>query len=130
ASVELKIVRNTLARRAIKGTPAEALSAHLKGPMAIAFSYKDAAAAAKKLMEFVKVEPNLKIRAGALGARVMNLSDIKGLAELPGRDVLMARLLGSMNAPASGIVRVLAGAPRKLLYALAAIRQAKAAGAQ
>jgi len=129
SSVELKIVRNTLARRAVDGTAFEHLKPKFVGPSAIAFSYKDAAAAAKLLVQFSKDKPNLKIIGGALGAKAMGLEDIKGLADLPPRDVLLAKMLGSMKSPATGIVTVFAGIPKKLLYALNAIKDAKASSA-
>ncbi len=129
ASIDFKIVRNTLTRRAAKGTPVEQLSGHLKGPMAIAFSYKDAAAAAKTLTQFAKDQPNLKIKMGTLGSKVIGINEIKGLAELPPREVLLAKMLGSMMSPVSGFVRVLGGVPTKLLYALNAIKDKKAATA-
>jgi large subunit ribosomal protein L10 len=130
ASIDFKVMRNTLSRRAFKGTPVEAVSEHFKGPVAVALSYKDAAAAAKALTQFAKDKPNLKIRVGTLGAKVISLNEIKGLAELPPKEVLIAKLLGTMKAPVSGIVGVLAGVPRKFLYALNAIKDQKAASAQ
>lgn len=130
ASIDFKIMRNTLAKRAVKGTKAEALSEHLVGPTAIAFSYKDAAFAAKTLTQFAKDQPNLKIRMGTLGSKVIGLNEIKGLAELPSREVLLAMMLGSMKAPMTGIVGVLSGVPRKFLYALNAIQKAKEAQQQ
>ncbi len=123
ASVDLKIVRNTLARLAIKGTPVEHISEHLTGPTAIAFSYKDPAQAAKALTQFVKDTPNLKIKMGTLGAKVISIAEIKGLAELPSREVLLSKFLGSLKSPASGLVRVLSGVPRKLVYVLSAIQK-------
>ena len=89
ASVELKVVRNTLAIRAVKGTAAEPLALHLKGAAAIIFSYKDAVLAAKKLMGFASEQPNLKLRAGLLGDKLIGLKEIKSLSELPSRDVLL-----------------------------------------
>ena len=129
ASMDFKVVRNTLARRAVKGTPIESLASELKGPTAIAFSYSDAALAAKTLVQFAKEQPKLKLRIGTLGNRVISVQEIKGLAELPSRDVLLARMLGSMKAPMTGIAGVLAGVPRKFLYALNAVKDAKAAQA-
>lgn len=129
ASIDFKIVRNTLAQRAIKGTELEPVSGHLKDSTAIAFSYKDAAAAAKTLVQFSKDKPNLKLRMGTLGARVISLAEIQGLAELPPREVLLGRLLGSMKSPTTGLVMVLSGVPRKFLYALNAIKDQKAASA-
>ncbi|MBI5237857.1 MAG: 50S ribosomal protein L10 [Deltaproteobacteria bacterium] len=127
ASIDFKIVRNTLARRAIAGTELEPVSSHLKGSTVIAFSYKDAALAAKKLVQFSKDQPNLKLRMGTLGKKTISLEGIKGLADLPPREVLLGRLLGSMQSPATGFVMVLSGVPRKFLYALNAIKDQKAA---
>lgn len=129
ASIDLKVVRNTLSRRALKGTPAESLSGHLKGAMAIAISYKDAAGAAKALTQLAKDQPKLKLKVGTLGSKVISLAEIKGLAELPPREVLLARMLGSMMSPVSGFARVLSGVPTKLLYALNAIKDQKSVGA-
>lgn len=125
ASAEFMVVRNTLARRALKDTPEEHLAEHIQGPVAFAFSYKDAATAAKKLVEFAKDHSGVNFKAAALGARVLDEGEIKGLAELPSREVLLAKLIGSVNAPVSGLVGVLSGVPRKLLYTLSAIGQAK-----
>jgi large subunit ribosomal protein L10 len=127
ASIDFKIVRNTLAKRAIKGTELEPISKDLKGSTAIAFSYKDAAFAAKTLVQFSKDMPNLKLRSGALGTKAIGLEGIKGLAELPPREVLLGRLFGSMKSPTTGLVMVLSGVPRKFLYALNAIKDQKAA---
>ena len=126
ASVEFKIVRNTLARRAVSGTAAEHLSEHFNGPVALVFSYEDAALAAKKLTEFAKDNPGLKFRAGVLGTELIGAGEIKGLAALPSRDVLLGKLLGSISAPMSGFVGVLSGLPRSLVYTLNAIKEVKA----
>ncbi|MFQ5737101.1 MAG: 50S ribosomal protein L10 [Thermodesulfobacteriota bacterium] len=129
ASVDFKVVRNTLARRAIAGTELESIGETLKGPTALIFSYEDAAAAAKVITRFSKEHPKLKLLLGALGNKVIGLDEIKGLAELPPRDVLLGKLLGSLNSPVTGFVMVLSGVPRKLLFALNAIKDAKAAAA-
>ncbi len=126
ASVEFKIVCNTLARRAVSGTAAEHLGEHFNGPVALVFSYKDAALAAKKLTDFAKDNPGLKFRAGILGTELIGASEIKGLAALPSRDVLLGKLLGSISSPMSGFVGVLSGLPRSLVYTLNAIKEAKA----
>lgn len=127
ASVEFKVVRNTLARLAVDGTDAAHMKELFKGPVAMVFSYGDAAGAAKKLTEFAKDNPKLKVLAGTLGAKPITMEEIKGLAELPSREVLLAKMLGSMTSPVSGLVGVLSGVPRKLLYALNAIQGQKAA---
>lgn len=129
SSMDFKVVRNTLAKRAVAGTPIESIASELKGPTAIAFSYADAAAAAKALVQFAKEQPKLKLRIGTLGDKVITVAEIKGLAELPSREVMLARMLGSMKAPMTGIAGVLAGVPRKFLYALNAVKDQKAASA-
>ncbi len=124
ASVEFKIVRNTLAARAVTGTVGEQLSEYFNGPVALVFSFKDAALAAKKLTEFAKDNPGFKFRAGVLGTDLIGVDEIKGLAALPSRDVLLGKLLGSISSPMSGFVRVLSGLPRSLVYTLNAIKEA------
>lgn len=126
ASVEFKVVRNTLARRAVSGTDVEHLSEYFNGHVALVFSYKDAALAAKKLTDFAKDHPGLKFMVGSLGAKLIGADEMKGLAGLPSKEVLLGRLLGSMSSPVSGFVRVLSGLPRNLVYALNAIKEAKA----
>ncbi|MBI5234642.1 MAG: 50S ribosomal protein L10 [Deltaproteobacteria bacterium] len=127
ASVDFKIVRNTLARRAVKGTGLETISGDLKGSTAVAFSYKDAAGAAKLLVQFAKDQPKLQLRMGTLGTQVIGLAEIKGLAELPPREALLAKLFGSMKSPSSGLVCVLSGVSKKFVRSLNAIREQKAA---
>jgi len=127
-SNEFKIVRNTLARRAISGTDFEPLSEHFKGTTAIVFSYADAAGAAKTLAEFAKKQPKLEFRSAVLGTKVIGVNEIKALSELPSREELLAKVLGSLNAPMSGLVGVLSGVPRAFVCALSAIRDQKAAG--
>lgn len=129
ASVELRVVRNTLAKRAVSGSGYEHLAGKFVGSTAIAFSYKDAAAAAKVAVQFAKDQPKFKIKAGSLGDKQIGIAEIKGLAELPPRGVLLGKLLGSMNAPTTGLVMVLGGVPRKFLYALNAIKDAKSKAA-
>jgi large subunit ribosomal protein L10 len=129
SSAEIKIVKNTLARIAVKGTQAEPLTGHLRGATAIAFSFKDAALTARTLTEFAKEEPNLAIKAGTLGAKVLELAEIKNLASLPSRDELLAKLLWVLTNVPAGLVGVLSGVPRNLLYALNAVgREKEAAG--
>lgn len=124
-SNEFKIVRNTLVRRAIEGTDAEPLSEHFKGTTAIIFSYEDAVGAAKTLTEYAKKMPALELKTGALGAKLLSAEEIKALSELPSREELLGKLLGSLSSPMSGFVGVLSGVPRKLLYALNAIQAQK-----
>ncbi len=125
SDVEFRIIKNTLARRAVKETPYEVLEGHFEGPLAIALSYDDAALAAKRLLQFAKDQPNLKIWLGALGGKILDPAEIKGLAELPSREELLAKLLGVLSNVPGSLVGVLAGVPRKLLYALNAVGDAK-----
>ncbi len=124
-SVEFKILRNTLARLAVKGTKAETLSEHFKGTTAVAFTYTDPASAAKVLTAYAKADPNLKIRIGTLQDKVIDLNKIKQLSALPSREELVGKLLGVLNNVPRSLVGVLSGVPRKLVYALNAIGQSK-----
>lgn len=125
AGVEFKIIRNTLAKRALSGTDIEALGEHLKGTTAIAFSFADSAAAAKVLTNYAKEDPNLELKAGTLGDNILDLDGIKQLSELPSREELLGKLVGVMNNPARGLVNVLSGVPRNLVGVLSAIGQSK-----
>lgn len=127
ASSELKVVKNTLAKIAVKGTQAESLSERFVGSTAIAFSYKDAAHTAKTLTQFAKEQPNLDIKVGVLGDKVLEPAEIKNLASLPSRDELLAYLMGLLTNVPAGLVGVLGGVPRKLLYALVALGEKKQA---
>ena len=126
ASVELRVTKNTLAKIALSGTEAEALSDSLAGPTAIAFSYDDPVAGAKALSELADKYEDLEIKAGVLGGKLLGVADIKALAKLPGKEVLLGQLLSVMNGPMRGFVTVLSGNQRSLVQVLAAIRDKKA----
>jgi large subunit ribosomal protein L10 len=128
ASVEFKVVRNTFAKIALGDTPIEEIKDQFVGPVAVAFSTKDAAAAAKALKSFSKEEPKLKFKLGTLGAKVLQMSEIDNLATLPSRDELLAKLVGSLNGVPTSLVGVLSGVPRKLLYTLKAIGPCSGSG--
>lgn len=130
AGVEFKVMRNTLAGRAVKGTRYEAMADSFTGPVGIAISYKDAAAAAKALTAFAKEKDKFKLRAGSLGGKALSVADIKSLSELPSKPELVGKLLGVMNNVPRGLVCVLSGVPRKFLYALNAIKDAKSGSAK
>ena len=123
-SNEFKVVRNTLAKRALDGTPAEPLTEHFVGTTAIVFSYSDAVSAAKTLTDFSKEKP-FKLKGALLGEKVLSLDEVKALADLPSREELLAKMVGSMNSPLTGLVGVLSGVPRKLVYALNAVKAQK-----
>jgi large subunit ribosomal protein L10 len=127
ASVEYKVFKNTLLERASQGTDMECLSPYLTGPTAIAISYDDPVNAAKVLSKFAK-DPQGKfvLKVGVLSGKLLDVKQIQALAELPSREVLLAKMLGSMQAPATNFVGVLAALPGSLVRALDAIRAKKA----
>ncbi len=125
AGVEYKVIKNTLTLLGARQAQIEGLEDYLKGPTAAAFSVADPVAPAKVISEFMKTHKNLEIKAGILKGKVIGLEDVKALANLPSREVLLAQLLGGMKAPINGLVNVLAGNIRNLVYVLNAIREAK-----
>lgn len=128
AEVEYKVVKNTLLELASADTDAAALVPHLKGPTAVAMTYTDPVAAAKVLAKYAKdQQAAFKLKAGVLSGKVISVPEIQALSELPSREVLIAKMLGSMNAPATNFVGVLAAVPGSFVRALDAIRQKKEA---
>jgi len=128
AGVDYKVVKNTLFKLAAKGTGYEALAPYLTGPTAIAFGYADPVAPAKVLVDFINENKKISLKAGILGgSKLITPAEIEALAKLPSKEVLVARLMGQLNAPISGFVNVLHGMLTKLVYALNAIKDTKAA---
>ena len=126
ASVEYRVVKNTLLDLASRETDKESLSPHYIGPTAIAFSYDDPVAAAKVLSRFAKEQQaTFKLKAGILSGKVISVADIQALADLPSREVLIAKLLGTMQAPMANFVGVLAAVPASFVRALGAIKAQK-----
>ena len=118
------MLKNTLARRAIKGTPFEKLSEQMVGPLMYGIS-QDPVAGAKVLSEFAKENELFVIKAGAMPNAVMSVQEIKALAQLPSREELIATLLGTLQAPMTKLVRTLNEVPGKFVRTLAAYRDAK-----
>jgi large subunit ribosomal protein L10 len=121
SGVYLRVLKNTLARRAVKGTPFEKLSEQMVGPLMYGIS-QDPVAGAKVLSEFAKENELFVIKAGAMPNAVMSAKDIKALAQLPSREELIATLLGTMQAPVVKLVRTLNEVPGKFVRTLAALR--------
>jgi large subunit ribosomal protein L10 len=126
SGVYLRVVKNTLVRRAIAGTPFEGLSGKLTGPLIYGIS-KDPVAAAKLLNDFAKGNDKLTIKIGAMPNYVMDAVGVKALATMPSREELLSKLLGTMQAPITQFVRTLNEVPTKFVRGLAAVRDAKEA---
>ncbi|MEN9723695.1 MAG: hypothetical protein RJB38_1681 [Pseudomonadota bacterium] len=130
--VEVKVLKNNVARLVSKdgalGAEAKELMDSVVGPTLVAFSYGDPAAAAKTFHKFSKDNEALKIKDGLMGDRRLSAGDVEALASLPSREILLAKLLGTMNAPVSNFVGVLAAVPRSLVTVLSAIEKKKSEG--
>ena len=130
AAVELHVVKNTLARRAVEETGFLPLADHFVGPTSVAFAQHDAVAMAKALTEYARKEPKLNVRVGFVEGQLLAPEQITALAELPPREVLLARMLASVQSPVTGFVGVLQGVLRQLVYALQAVKDAKEKASQ
>ncbi len=122
------VIKNNIVKKAIVGTEWEVLTEHLRGPNAFAICFDDPAALAKALVDKAKEFKKLKVKFGCMDGRVFDAKDIIALSKLPPREVLLAQLLGTMKAPISGFVNVLAANIRQLLYVLKAIEEKKKEG--
>ena len=129
ASVYLRVVKNSLARRAVEGTEYACLQDSLTGPLMLAFSQEDPAAAARIFKEFAKDKANdkLVVRSIALGGKLMDASQLATLASMPTRDQALGMLCGVIQAPISKLVRTLAEPNNKLARVMGAVRDTKAA---
>jgi large subunit ribosomal protein L10 len=121
----LRVLKNTLARRAVKGTPFEKLSEQMIGPLMYSIS-QDPVAGAKVLSAFAKDNDKFVIRGGAMPNVLMSVTDVKALAMLPSRDELLAKLMGTLQAPVATLVRTMNEVPGRFVRTLAAVRDAKA----
>ena len=124
SGVYLRVLKNTLVRRAIADTPFQELNDQLVGPLMYAIS-EDPVAAAKVLSGFAKTNEALVIKAGALPNSILTTDGVKALATMPSRDELLAKLLGTMQAPITQFVRTLNEVPTKFVRGLAAVRDQK-----
>ncbi len=125
---ELKVAKNTLVKLAAAGTQVEQLTDDLRGPNSMVLAYEDPVAVAKALVEFAKDNDNVRIKVGVLEGNRIDAEAVTALSKLPSKEVLIAQLLSVMVAPATGLVQALSGIPRKLLYALNAIKEQKEQG--
>ena len=123
---DIRVVKNTLARRSVSGTPFECLSDHFVGPVLIS-SAGDPIAVAKVVSKFAKDHEALKIMVGVMNGDLIDKSTIQMLAKMPSRDELLATLMATMNAPLEKFVRTLNEVPGKLVRTMAAYRDSRQA---
>ena len=126
---EVRVVKNTLIRRAAEGTPFGELAGYFTGPTAVAFSHGDPVAMAKVMKEFAAASPKVTLRAGFVEGKVLSAKDVETLASVPSRDVLLSRLVGGLASPITRLARAFSDPPRKLVYVLESIRKQKPAEA-
>ncbi len=124
SGVYLRVLKNSLARRAVADTPFKGLAEHMVGPLAYGIS-SDPVAVAKVLQEFAKGNDKLVIKAGAMPNVVMSAKEVATLAQMPSRQELLGMLLGTMQAPVAKFVRTLNEVPGKFVRTLAAVHDQK-----
>ncbi len=129
-AVDFQVIKNTLAQKALKDTPLEVLKSEFKGPVALLVSFDDAVAPAKALSDYAKsgVEKSPEVVAGVVEGQQVTREEIKALADLPSKEVLLSQLLSVMNGPTTNFVGVFSALLRKLVGTLEAIKDQKAQG--
>jgi len=127
SGVYIRVVKNTLARKAVSGTSFECIAPQLKGPLILAFSKEDPGAAARVVKAFAKDNDKLVATLVSLGGQLLPAKDLDKVASLPTRDQALAMLMGVMKAPIQKLAGTLSAAPSKLVRTLAAVRDAQQA---
>lgn len=125
--IEYRVVKNTLLSQASDDTDVSVLKDHFKGPSAVAFGYDDPVISAKVLVDFSEKNAHLTIKAGMMNGKPLTLDEIKVLAYLPSREVLLGQVLATINNVPTGLVRVLNEIPRGFLNVLNALKEQKEA---
>ncbi len=123
AKIEYRVVKNTLAARAAKGTPVEAVADKFVGPTAIVMSYDDVVAPAKLLVEFMKDRENFAIRTAVVEGKVVDAKGVQALAKMPGINELRATLAGMINQPATRLARIIGTPAQQLARVLGARKE-------
>ena len=129
-AVDFRVIKNTLAKKAMKDTPLEVLESEFKGPVSLLVSFDDAVAPAKALADYARsgVKKSPDVVAGVVEGQQVTLEEIQALAELPSKEVLLSQLLSVMNGPTTNFVGVFSALLRKLVGTLDAIKDQKAQG--
>jgi large subunit ribosomal protein L10 len=127
AQLDYRVIKNTLGKLAVEGTPLEPLKDHFIGMTAVAFSKTDPVGLAKVLSKFAKENQQVKFKAGVVDGRAINVKDIETLATMPSRDELISRLMFLLNSPAQRIATVINAVPRNLAVVVDQIGKQKGA---
>lgn len=127
AGLDYKVYKNTLINRAAEELGIEGMEPYLHGNTAIAFSYDDPVAAPKAVLDYIEKAKKMEVKCGLLGNEVLDAKGVEALSKLPSKEVVLAQLLGLMNAPIRNFVSVLNGPARSLVYALKAVADQKSA---
>jgi large subunit ribosomal protein L10 len=125
SGVYLRVVKNTLARRAVEGTSFECMADALVGPLVLAFSQEDPGAAARVIKEFAKANAKLEVKVVSIGGKLLAAGDIERLASMPTKDQAISILMALMLAPIEKLARTLNEVPTKVTRAVAAVRDQK-----
>lgn len=125
ANAEFSVFKNTLIEQAAEESGLAALNEHLKGATALLLGYGEPVGSLKVLVKYIKEADKGTIRVGVLDKNIFGQSDLNAIAKLPSREVLLARVVGGLQAPIAGLVNVMQGPIRKLVYALNAVKEKK-----
>jgi large subunit ribosomal protein L10 len=125
ASIDYKVVKNTLAKKASEGTQVGIAKDNLTGPVGIAFGYDDAVLLAKKVLEFAKTNEKLKVKGGVIEGKACDAAAIKTVSGLPSRNTLLAMFIGAMQSPLNKLGGALSATLTKFTYAMEALKKQK-----
>ncbi len=125
SGVYLRVVKNTLTRRAVEGTEFECIKGELVGPLVLAFSQEDPGAAARLVQDFSKENDKLVVKVVALSGKLLSPADLKAVANLPTRDQALSQLMMLMKAPVEKLAQTLSAVPTKLVRTLVAVKEDK-----
>lgn len=120
--IDYRVVKNTLARIAADETPVSPAKDMFKGPVAVAIGHKDPVTAIKKVIEFSKKNEKLKLSGGVIEGKLYNVADVRAIADLPSREILLSVMAGTFQAPLSKMAAALAATVSSLAYALTALK--------